>query len=68
MVLPIQLCLSMFLIVFLTKRMKDLILKVFRELGQKRLINTPGLNFINVLHTAFTRVDPKSVKRYCRLD
>ncbi len=26
-----------------------------------------GLNFINVLHTAFTLVDPKSVKRYWRL-
>jgi len=24
---------------------------------------TPGLNFINVLHTAFTLVDPKSVKK-----
>ncbi len=24
----------------------------------------PGLNFINVLRTAFTLVDPKSVKRY----
>ncbi len=28
----------------------------------------PGLNFINVLHTAFTSVDPKSVKRYWQLD
>jgi len=27
-----------------------------------------GLNFINVLHTAFTHVDPKSVKRCWRLD
>jgi hypothetical protein len=25
---------------------------------------TPGVNFINVLHTAFALVDPKSVKRY----
>jgi len=25
---------------------------------------TPGLNFINVLRTAFTLVDPKSVKRH----
>jgi hypothetical protein len=25
---------------------------------------TPGLNFINVLRTAFTLADPKSVKRY----
>jgi len=24
----------------------------------------PGLNFINILHTAFRRTDPKSVKRY----
>jgi len=24
---------------------------------------TPGLNFINDLHTAFTLVDPKSIKR-----
>jgi len=29
---------------------------------------TPGLNFINVLLTAFTLVDPKSVKRYWQLD
>jgi len=28
----------------------------------------PGLNFINVLCTAFTLVGPKSVKRYWRLD
>jgi len=27
-----------------------------------------GLNFINILRTAFTRVDPKSVKRYWWLD
>ncbi len=27
-----------------------------------------GLNFINVLHTAFTLIDPKSVKRYWQLD
>jgi len=26
--------------------------------------NACGLNFINVLHTAFGRADPKSVKRY----
>ncbi len=25
---------------------------------------TPGLNFINVLHIAFTLVDPRSIKRY----
>jgi hypothetical protein len=25
---------------------------------------TPGLNFINVLSTAFTLADPKSIKRY----
>jgi len=25
---------------------------------------TPGLNFINVLCTAFTPADPKSIKRY----
>jgi len=29
---------------------------------------TPGLNFINVVSTYFTLADPKSVKRYCRLD
>ncbi len=29
---------------------------------------TPGVDFINVLHTAFTLVDPKSIKRYWRLD
>ncbi len=29
---------------------------------------TAGLNFINVLSTAFTSVDPKSVKRYWWLD
>jgi len=29
---------------------------------------TPGLNFINFLCTAFTFVDPKSVKRYWQLD
>ncbi len=28
------------------------------------LDNPPGLNFINVLCTAFTCTDPKSVKRY----
>jgi len=28
------------------------------------LFLSPGLNFINVLRTAFTRADPKSVKRY----
>ncbi len=28
----------------------------------------PGLNFINVLCTAFTCIDPKSVKRYWQLD
>jgi len=27
-----------------------------------------GLNFINILRTAFTLADPKSVKRYWRLD
>jgi len=27
-----------------------------------------GLDFINVLSTAFTLVDPKSVKRYWQLD
>ncbi len=26
--------------------------------------DSPGLNFINVLHTAFTLKDPESVKRY----
>jgi hypothetical protein len=29
---------------------------------------TSGLNFINVLCTFFSRVDPKSVKRYRQLD
>jgi len=24
---------------------------------------TPGVNFINIIHTAFTRADPKSVKK-----
>jgi len=28
----------------------------------------PGVNFINILRTAFTLVGPKSVKRYWRLD
>jgi len=28
----------------------------------------PGINFINVLRTAFTRVDPKRVKRHWQLD
>jgi len=26
--------------------------------------STPGLDFINVLHTAFVPADPKRVKRY----
>ena len=30
--------------------------------------STPGLNFINVLRTAFTHVDPECVKRYWWLD
>jgi len=39
---------------------------------QKRLIKCwwnwhPGLNFINVLYTAFTRSDPKSVKKTVKL-
>jgi len=33
--------------------------------GHKMLMKlTPGLNFINVLHTAFTPADPKGVKSY----
>ncbi len=24
----------------------------------------PGINFINILHAAFTHADPKSIKRY----
>ncbi len=31
-------------------------------------ISPPGVNFINVLRTAFTLVGPKSVKRYWQLD
>ncbi len=31
---------------------------------EEKSLNTPGLNFINVLHTAFTCTDPKSVRRY----
>ncbi len=30
----------------------------------KKQAATSGVNFINVLHTAFTLVDPESVKRY----
>ncbi len=30
-------------------------------------LNTPGFNFINVRHTAFTHIDPKSVNRYSQL-
>jgi len=29
---------------------------------------TPGLNFINILRTTFTFADPKSAKRFWRLD
>ncbi len=28
---------------------------------------TPGVNFINILHTAFAPIEPKSVKRYWQL-
>ncbi len=31
-------------------------------LTEKKLDLAPGVNFINVLHTTFTLVDPKSVK------
>ncbi len=37
------------------------------ELFCQRIMTT-GLNFINVLCTAFTHVDPKSIKRYWQLD
>ncbi len=30
--------------------------------------SSPGVNFINVLRSAFTLVDPESVKRYWQLD
>jgi len=30
--------------------------------------STSGVNFINILRTAFAPVDPKSVKRYWQLD
>jgi len=37
--------------------------------SRKMLVKlTPGVNFINVLRTAFTLVGPKSVKRYWQLD
>ncbi len=31
---------------------------------EAKILPTPGLNFINVLHTVFMSVDPKSVKRH----
>jgi len=35
----------------------------YKKCSHKMLMKlTPGLNFINVLRTAFTLVDPKSVK------
>jgi len=39
-----------------------------RSKTQIFILTTPGVNFINVLRTAFTLVGPKSVKRYWRLD
>jgi len=35
---------------------------------EQQFYHTSGVNFINVLRTAFTLVGPKSVKRYWRLD
>jgi hypothetical protein len=32
------------------------------------LFATPGVNFTNILRTAFAHVDPKSVKRYWGFD
>jgi len=36
--------------------------KGYAQRGEPKTI--PGVNFINVLHTAFTLVDPKRAKRY----
>jgi len=36
--------------------------------GRNKNLQTLGVNFINVLRTAFTLIGPKSVKRYWRLD
>ncbi len=42
---------------------------LYKKTACKMLLRlTPGLDFINVLRTAFTPVGPKSVKRYQRLD
>ncbi len=38
---------------------------LYKKVAYKMLMKlTPGVNFINVLCTAFTCADPKSVKRY----
>ncbi len=39
-----------------------------KAVGKMLVKFTPGLNFTNVLHTAFTLADPESVKRYLWLN
>ncbi len=42
---------------------------LYKKAARKMLVElTPWLNYINVLHTAFTLTDPKSVKRYLWLN
>jgi len=40
----------------------------FRTQSLMRKQSWPGVNFTNVLRTAFTLIDPESVKRYCWLN
>jgi len=36
--------------------------------GRTLMNLTPGVNFTNILHTAFTLVGPKSAKQHCQFD
>jgi len=49
---------------FETQRQKD----IGKKIASKMLMKlTPGLNFINILCTAFTHVEPKTVKKTVKL-
>ena len=41
---------------------------IFHIIEIKREKERSGVNFINILRTAFTLVRPKSAKRHCQLD
>ncbi len=64
---------QIFLMYFVSTAFSSYILALAKKSYEKRtretlMKSTPGLNFIKVLRTAFLLKDPKSVKRYWRLD